>query len=210
MAAITQKADPNAKDNQQTPALFLTMNGKLESMCIKLIDANANINTTVTKDGTTTTPLAAAKAMNLSSVVNHIQKLEQQLISLYSSLSAAIKNSDSKASLHIISDRLLSRHFDPQHRVEGCTALHHACIFKLSEVAFRLIDLKSDLNAQDDTYGGTPLMFASQRRLNDICMRLIQHKADINIIDKYGKTALMLAKESKCDSTVIELLTKKH
>ena len=72
-------------------------------------------------------------------------------------------------------------------------ALHYAA-WKGSEVcARRLIERRADINQQDES-GGTSLMEAADHAHVGIVLLLLQAGADLRIKDKWGDTALSLAK----------------
>ncbi len=61
-----------------------------------------------------------------------------------------------------------------------------------------------DINEQDD-YGSTYLIFASQLGNFDVIKTLIEHGADVNIVNGYKNTALMHAVE-KNNADIVQLL----
>ena len=105
----------------------------------------------------------------------------------------AIKQYDTTKALKIIE----SGHYDPDKlsKYGDCTALMHACIFKLSDVALALIATGKSKPKHVDSNNFTALMYACRRNMTDVAIALIATgKSNHEHADKSGYTALTYAR----------------
>ena len=75
------------------------------------------------------------------------------------------------------------------------------------ELALYLLSFNLQSINSFDKYGKSPLMYASEFGFYDIVEILIEKGADINMIDKTGKSALILAVKNNHLLTVETILT---
>lgn len=88
----------------------------------------------------------------------------------------------------------------------GRSALHHAVLKDLTEIAELLLRAGLDVNRKDRN-GHTPLHFAAQEHLPHLARRLLDAGADIDAADHHGNTVLSKAVfYSMGRGDVIELL----
>jgi ankyrin repeat protein len=146
---------------------MLAMNEKLESICMKLIHAKANINA-VNKDGGTA--LATAKAMNLNSVVSFSHSLSKSLIEL-------ITQHNSPAAQSFMNEHSNQLDFNYRSLEYGSTPLMYA-VYMMPEICKQLIEMKTDLNIkQNQNY--TALTLAQTYKVQssiDLITEALKHK----------------------------------
>lgn len=76
----------------------------------------------------------------------------------------------------------------------GWTALHAAVNFRRDGIVDLLINLKANINAQDNT-GQTPLLLAIETGQNDAIEYLVSKGADVNIANNNGDNPLSMSKK---------------
>ena len=91
---------------------------------------------------------------------------------------------------------------------DNITPLHDTAKYGRTAIACLLIDHGAELEAQDDTYGNTPLILASLYGNKDIVEMLLKAGADVQAINKEGKNALSYARLYS-HSEIVKLLTHK-
>ena len=76
------------------------------------------------------------------------------------------------------------------------------------DVVKLLIEKGADLNAKDQDYGDTPLIWAINENCTNAAILLIDSGANLNATNKFGQTALGKAKGKKLDEIVKALTAK--
>ena len=92
------------------------------------------------------------------------------------------------------------------HRTVGVAALHVAAACGRSQAIELLLESKADINKRD-TYGATPLMYASYHRERNNIKLLVERKADIDPTNNYGVSALEYAEIGARDTRATFYLT---
>jgi ankyrin repeat protein len=87
------------------------------------------------------------------------------------------------------------------------TGLHLAAYFGVEAVIKLLLDKNADLKAAD-SYGWTPLLWASDRGHVEVVRLLLEKGANVNIAAPYGRTPLLLASD-RGHVEVVRLLLEK-
>jgi len=101
----------------------------------------------------------------------------------------------------------------------GMTALHHAILCCLWEIAEHLLEYKANLNVTDNM-GFTPLIYAAINNINvnvngstedgekrlEMVKKLVFLGADVNMSNKYGMTALHCAMKGNNNQKIIDYL----
>jgi ankyrin repeat protein len=91
----------------------------------------------------------------------------------------------------------------------GIEGLHVCAWLGLSKLIDVLLQKRSDVDAQESTYGQTPLMYACRAGHVETVQKLLTMSASVNIVSGRGRTALLEAVAEGRDE-VVELLLDKE
>ncbi|RDW67885.1 hypothetical protein BP6252_09281 [Coleophoma cylindrospora] len=115
-----------------------------------------------------------------------------------------------KAQVEASSQALLTKEFSSYHECsQACprqiTGFHLAAYFGIRTVIKPLLEQGADINATD-TFGSTPLQWASQTRHVEVVQQLLQHGADVKAATSDRQTPLHLASQTGYVEVVQQLL----
>ena len=119
----------------------------------------------------------------------------------------APKSDTRTTDIPIIATLLLQYGADPNIQLsDGTAALHYAVVKELNSTVEVLLQVSNINYNMADSYGRTPLFFASQEGYSKIVFNLLQVGAYPNIADNYGRTPLIVACEGGKINIVSALL----
>lgn len=118
----------------------------------------------------------------------------------------AVRNGDTKAVAILLADGKLG--VDVTHPISGKTALMHAALHGMTDMARYLLELNADVNKVDRS-GRNALMHATRRKNDDMVKFLLSKNANANQVSNIGDTPLKLAALA-CDATTIHALVMKR
>ena len=202
-AFIETEANLDAKDNNgQTPLHFAAQNGHTESATM-LINSGAELDL---KDNKNRTPYDLA-------VLKGYKKLAESLAKVDSTVNVSVNDyqmqqnpiANETHEVNTKTSRAIKRNIVQPKVYFGGTTLHSAAYHGHIITVISLIDVGTDVNAEDDI-GRTAICRAAEKGYCYIVKVLIQAGANVNIKDDDGQTPMHLASISGHRSTLVTII----
>uniref|UniRef100_A0A6B2L1G5 NAD(P)(+)--arginine ADP-ribosyltransferase n=1 Tax=Arcella intermedia TaxID=1963864 RepID=A0A6B2L1G5_9EUKA len=167
----------------------------------KLVDVN---DRTFQEDKVWNTPISAASFNGHTEIVKYLVENKGNIHynfsdTLYSPLLSAYGNGHLETVKFLVENKS-----DINSTFRERTVLHISCEKENCTETNFLIDLKANLNSQDND-GVTPLITASLNGHKEIVKLLMQKGANAKLVDKWGKNAIDYATEER-NNDIIEIL----